>query len=99
MQFSSARGGGLSVDRDETVDAGGRRRGASGAERQAAAAAAGSALIAMKPSTRAGGGADRQAAATDQGPLDFASVFFDDGKMVGVALYATAASRLRAPKL
>ena len=28
-----------------------------------------------------------------------ASVFFDDGKMVGVALYATAASRLRAPKL
>ena len=56
-------------------------------------------MIAMKPSTRAGGGADRQAAATDQGPLDFASVFFDDGKMVGVALYATAASRLRAPKL
>ena len=37
--------------------------------------------------------------ATDQGRLDFASVFFDDGKMVGVALYATAASRLRAPKL
>ena len=28
-----------------------------------------------------------------------ASVFFDDGKMVSVALYATAASRLRAPKL
>ena len=26
VQFSSARGGGLSVDRDETVDAGGRRR-------------------------------------------------------------------------
>ena len=37
--------------------------------------------------------------ATDQGRLDFASVFFDDGKMVGAALYATAASRLRAPKL
>ena len=33
MQFSSARGGGLSVDRDETVDAGGRRRGASGGRR------------------------------------------------------------------
>ena len=28
-----------------------------------------------------------------------ANVFFDDGKMVSVALYATAASRLRAPKL
>ena len=26
MQFYSARGGGLSVDRDETVDSGGRRR-------------------------------------------------------------------------